>query len=191
MSQACIAEPYCILLPANTDKVSKAVKIIDFFQVKFAVRSSGGHSPNPGWSSVPSGILLDLRRIVEVDLNAGKTVASTGPGARWGDVIDIIVLADGSVTNANAGDNSDLFWALKGGGPDFCIVKRYDLFIVPVRDIWYGWDAYSPDQAENILEAIVEWPLGGASDLKSTVAVTKHMAQTTFHKESVYCCISS
>ena len=30
-----------------------------------------------------------------------------------------IVLADGSIKNANASENSDLFWALKGGGPNF------------------------------------------------------------------------
>ena len=30
-----------------------------------------------------------------------------------------VVLADGSVVNANAQQNTDLFWALKGGGPNF------------------------------------------------------------------------
>lgn len=30
-----------------------------------------------------------------------------------------VVLADGSIINANAQQNTDLFWALKGGGPNF------------------------------------------------------------------------
>ena len=30
------------------------------------------------------------------------------------------VLADGRVVNANAQQHTDLFWALKGGGPNFC-----------------------------------------------------------------------
>jgi len=30
-----------------------------------------------------------------------------------------IVLADGTVANANSRQNNDLFWALKGGGPNF------------------------------------------------------------------------
>jgi len=54
--------------------------------VKFAVRS-GGHSPNPGWSSVGSqGILLDLSRLNSVSLSANGQIASVGPGLRWGEV---------------------------------------------------------------------------------------------------------
>lgn len=30
-----------------------------------------------------------------------------------------VVLGDGRVVDANEGENSDLFWALKGGGPNF------------------------------------------------------------------------
>lgn len=30
-----------------------------------------------------------------------------------------VVLADGSIVNANAKERSDLFWGLKGGGPNF------------------------------------------------------------------------
>jgi hypothetical protein len=29
------------------------------------------------------------------------------------------VLADGRIVNANGKENADLFWALKGGGPNF------------------------------------------------------------------------
>jgi hypothetical protein len=30
-----------------------------------------------------------------------------------------IVLANGSIIDANAKENTDLFWALKGGGPNY------------------------------------------------------------------------
>ena len=30
-----------------------------------------------------------------------------------------VVLSDGVIVNANAGNNANLFWALKGGGPNF------------------------------------------------------------------------
>ncbi|KAH9992264.1 FAD-binding domain-containing protein [Xylariaceae sp. FL0662B] len=214
-SQACVAEPYCIVQPTNTEDVSKVVKVIKYFGVKFAIRS-GGHSPNPGWSSTEGGLLLDLQKIAQISLSTEKKVAIIGPGARWGDVIATldaqgtsviggripavgvgglilgggfwhfsgefgmaadnvknfeVVLADGVVVNANANENSDLYWALKGGGPNFGIVTRYDLYTVPVRDIWHQWAIYPVDQAVAILEALVQWQKEGASDTKSTVAL--------------------
>ncbi len=39
-----------------------------------------------------------------------------------------IVLADGTITVANAKENSDLFWALKGGGPNFG-TSPYPIFL--------------------------------------------------------------
>jgi FAD/FMN-containing dehydrogenase len=67
--------------------VSNALKILNFFHTKFAIRS-GGHSPNPGFSSVgQAGILLDLQRLNQVTLSKDKTFASLGPGGRWGNAI--------------------------------------------------------------------------------------------------------
>ena len=85
-SQACWAAPTCVVLPRSSQDVSKTLKIINFFQVKFAVRS-GGHSPNPGWSSINNpGLLIDLQRFNQVTVNSDRSVASLGPGGRWGDV---------------------------------------------------------------------------------------------------------
>ncbi|MDI1493407.1 MAG: hypothetical protein OHK93_005196 [Ramalina farinacea] len=175
-SQTCWAAPTCVVLPRSSQDVSKALKIINFFQVKFAVRS-GGHSPNPGWSSINNpGLLIDLQRFNQVTINSDRSVASLGPGGRWGDVYAAldpygVVLADGTITDANAQQNTDLFWALKGGGPNFGIVTRFDLHTIPVHDIWYQVTVYTPDQAPAILEAFAEWQEKGASDLKSTVAL--------------------
>ncbi|TVY40960.1 Bifunctional solanapyrone synthase [Lachnellula cervina] len=223
-SQVVISEPYCILQPSNTNDVSNAVKIISYFQVKFAVRS-GGHSPNPGFSSIgQGGVLLDLQKLDQIVLSSDKSVASLGPGGRWGDVISTldaqgatviggripdvgvgglilgggfshysgefglaadnvknfeIVLADGTVTAANAALNSDLFWALKGGGPNFGIVTRFDLNTVPVGQIWYQVTVYSVDQAHEVLDAFVEWQNNGASDVKSTVALIMGLQSIT------------
>jgi FAD/FMN-containing dehydrogenase len=39
-----------------------------------------------------------------------------------------IVLADGAIMDANLERNSDLFWALKGGGPNFGMLVRICIF---------------------------------------------------------------
>lgn len=60
-----------------------AISIISFYGVTFAVRS-GGHSPNPGWSSVgENGILIDMARLNTISLSDDRSYASVGPGARW------------------------------------------------------------------------------------------------------------
>lgn len=70
--------------------MSKSIKIIEFFRVKYSVRS-GGHSPNPGWSSVGSeGILLDLQRLDDVTLSGDGKVASLGPGGRWSNAMTVL-----------------------------------------------------------------------------------------------------
>lgn len=60
------------------------------FQTKFSVRS-GGHSPNPGWSSInDTGILIDLQKMNRLTLSSDSAVVSLGPGLRWGDVYNAL-----------------------------------------------------------------------------------------------------
>lgn len=224
-SEACWQSPSCAVIPSTTENVSKVFKIIKFFQTKFAIRS-GGHSPNPGWSSIDkSGLLIDLRKLNQVKVSDDRKIASLGPGGRWGDVFAAldpygvsviggriphvgvgglilgggyfhfsgqyglaadnvqnfeVVLADGSVVNANQQQNTDLFWALKGGGSNFGVVTRFDLYTIPVQGIWYQVTIHAKDQVPSILEAFAEWQeKGGASDVKSTVALIVGLETTT------------
>ena len=82
-----------------------------------------------------------------------------------------IVLGDGSIQNVNAAQNPDLFWALKGGGPNFGVVTRYDLNTIPIKKVWSQLNAYVPTQADDILDAFFAWQNTGASDLKSAIAL--------------------
>lgn len=63
-----------------------------------------------------------------------------------------IVLGDGRIVNANKNSNSDLFQVLKGGGNNFGIVTRFDLFAFTQGDIWGGLTVYPnntiPQQAQ-------------------------------------------
>ncbi|KAF5027020.1 hypothetical protein F66182_895 [Fusarium sp. NRRL 66182] len=83
-----------------------------------------------------------------------------------------VVLADGSVVNANAQSNSDLFWALKGGGPNFGIITQLELYTVPTYLVWGQISIHSTEQAYELIEAFDEWQNNGASDTKSTVALS-------------------
>ena len=75
--------PSCIIKPQTAKDVSKALSVVKFFRTKFAVRS-GGHSPNPGFSTLSDpGILIDLKDLDQITINEDKSVATIGPGVEW------------------------------------------------------------------------------------------------------------
>ncbi|KAK2801839.1 hypothetical protein FQN50_007584 [Emmonsiellopsis sp. PD_5] len=67
-----------------------------------------------------------------------------------------VALADTSVVQANETQNPDLFKALKGGGANFGIITKIDLYTSPEFKIWYTENIYSPDDAEKVIKACVE-----------------------------------
>ncbi len=49
-----------------------------------------------------------------------------------------LVAADGSIVHANAKENPDLFWALRGGGGNFGIVTEFEVNLHPVSSVLFG-----------------------------------------------------
>ncbi|OCL11143.1 FAD-binding domain-containing protein [Glonium stellatum] len=84
-----------------------------------------------------------------------------------------VVLATGSIVNANAQTNSDLFWALKGGSSNFGIVTRFDLATFPVTDMYGGLAeyVYTPENYDNWVHAVANYvdPQGGSADVLSSL----------------------
>jgi hypothetical protein len=77
-----------------------------------------------------------------------------------------IVLADGTITNANHTENPDLFRALKGGSGNFGLVTRFDMSVIHYPktcepgDIWGGLIAYDPENEEavdGLIESFIEY----------------------------------
>lgn len=69
-----------------------------------------------------------------------------------------VVLADGSVINANSTSHDDLYRALKGGSSNFGIVTRFDLTTLPNTPLWGGIRTYDYNlYADVALETIVDF----------------------------------
>jgi hypothetical protein len=49
-----------------------------------------------------------------------------------------LIMANGSIANINYVSHPDLFWALRGGGPSFGIVTRFDLETYRQGPVWGG-----------------------------------------------------
>lgn len=74
-------------------------------------------------------------------------------------IISQLVLANGSIINANSQTNSDLFKALKGGSNNFGIVTKIDLSAFPQGDLWGGVVRYdnSTSTRAQLVPAIVNF----------------------------------
>lgn len=77
-----------------------------------------------------------------------------GQGMTADNVVEYqVVTATGELTRANRDQNSDLFYALKGGGNQFAIVTEFVMNTYPIGDVWGGVKIYTMDQKEALLQA--------------------------------------
>jgi len=63
-----------------------------------------------------------------------------------------LVLADGRIVRADASQNPDLLWALRGAGGNFGIVTAFELDAYPVSDVVFAQMLYDATDATGLLE---------------------------------------
>jgi hypothetical protein len=63
-----------------------------------------------------------------------------------------VVAADGSVVRANASENADLFWALRGGGGNFGVVTEFEVALHPVSAVLFGRGICPGDEVQGLLQ---------------------------------------
>ena len=76
-----------------------------------------------------------------------------------------IVTADGRMLTANATENSDLFWGVRGGGGNFGIVTSFEFQLHPVTTVLAGKVIYPINQAREILRFYRELTAQAADEL--------------------------
>jgi FAD/FMN-containing dehydrogenase len=77
-----------------------------------------------------------------------------------------LVTADGQVRTVNADANSDLFWAIRGGGGNFGVATQFEYQLHPFdRNVLSGMILWPIDQARDVLDFYGGWYSGLSDDL--------------------------
>jgi hypothetical protein len=80
-----------------------------------------------------------------------------------------LVTADGSLLHADARENTDLFWALRGGGGNFGVVTEFELKLHPLTSVLIGNGLCMGDEIFNVLRYWREFMPGAPDELKWNV----------------------
>jgi hypothetical protein len=67
------------------------------------------------------------------------------------------VTADGRRVRANAEDDPDLFWAMRGGGGNFAFVTAIEFALYPIREVYAGVLFFPLERSSEVLNAWREW----------------------------------
>jgi FAD/FMN-containing dehydrogenase len=88
-----------------------------------------------------------------------------------------VVLADGTIAQANFRDNPDLWRALKGASANLGLVTRFDMRSIELpgpshQDIWGGNLVFGAQAANSLIDSLVEFTDNVRNDENSSVSVT-------------------
>jgi len=81
-----------------------------------------------------------------------------------------LVTADGRLVRADAGAETDLFWALRGGGGSFGVVTAIELRLFPIAEVYAGLLWWPAEAARPVLQAWRELTQSGLPDEFTTCA---------------------
>ena len=79
------------------------------------------------------------------------------------------MLANGTIVEATATNNSDLYWALKGGGNSYCYVTRFDLRTIAAPKVYVGLRTYGADRKDQWLKSVIDFANYGDQDVKGSI----------------------
>ncbi|MDQ1581382.1 MAG: hypothetical protein QOD05_2157 [Microbacteriaceae bacterium] len=68
-----------------------------------------------------------------------------------------VVTSDGELRHLTGDSNSELFWALRGGGGNSAIVTAIAFEVVPIADVYAGMLMYPLDRAPEVFTAYERW----------------------------------
>ena len=150
------------------------VEIID--KERHLVRIGGGAT----WGQVaaalaPHGLAISSGDTKSVGVGGLTLTGGIGWKVRkYGLALDSVVAAEvvtanGEVVHANAEENPELFWAIRGGGGNFGIVTAFEFVAHPTTDVFFGKIAFPASEAATVLQGWADYLRTAPEELTSVV----------------------
>ena len=141
------------------------------------VRVGGGnlwgdvdHATHPFGLAVPAG-MISTTGVGGLTLGGGVGYLSRKYGLTIDNLLEAdMVLADGTFITVNAEQNTDLFWAIRGGGGNFGIVTSFKFQAHDVKIVFGGPTLWPIEKTEEIMEWYHEFINNAPDELNGFIA---------------------
>ncbi|WP_406314985.1 FAD-binding oxidoreductase [Streptosporangium sp. NBC_01639] len=163
--------------------LGKFTNVVVIDKERHVVRIGGGAT----WGQVadalaPQGLAIssgDTRSV-----GVGGLTLSGGIGwkvRKYGLALDNMVAAEvvtatGEMLRASAEENSELFWALRGGGGNFGVVTAFELAAHPTTDAFYGMITFPAAELAGVLQGWAAYLRTAPEELTSIVSFANPFA---------------
>ena len=128
------------------------------------------HATHAFGMAVPSGI-ISTTGVGGLTLGGGIGHLTRKCGLTIDNLLSAdVVLADGSFVHASADENSDLFWALRGGGGNFGVVTAFTFKLHKVDTVYAGPMLYELSDAADVMKWYRKFILTAPDDLNGWFA---------------------
>jgi len=129
------------------------------------------HAAHAFGMAVPSGI-ISTTGVAGLTLGGGVGHLTRRYGLTIDNLLSVdMILADGSYVTVDEKENSDLFWAVRGGGGNFGIVTSFLFRLRPVDTVFAGPTFWPVDQTEEVLKAYREFIVQAPEDVNGFFAL--------------------
>ncbi len=159
--------------------------VIDLSGIKFVrvnisdntVRVGGGnlwgevdHATHPFGLAIPAGI-ISTTGVGGLTLGGGVGHLSRKYGLTIDNLLEAdMVLANGTIVTVNGKVNTDLFWAIRGGGGNFGIVTSFKFQAHPVKNVFGGPTLWPIEQTPEIMAWYHEFIHDAPDELNGFIA---------------------
>jgi FAD/FMN-containing dehydrogenase len=128
------------------------------------------HATHAFGMATPSGFIASTG-VAGLTLGGGIGYLSRRYGLTVDNLLSVdMVLADGSFVTANAKENSDLFWAVRGGGGNFGVVTSFEFKLHPVSMVHFGPTFWPLEEATEVLKGYRDFIKTAPEDLNGFFA---------------------